>query len=292
MQVFCLYPQQSKRLLLSAPVENRMRIMKNKKKIKAAMTVEASLLLPLFILLFMNLLSMIEVYRIHSNVAASLWERGREEAVGVYLRKQVEEAAGIQGESAWEILYGSFAGKLKIVKNLEDYPVWEKIVVSGKAGFLVTEKTEADGTVRIDCSYRIHPLFSALTPSVKTLENHYCGHAWIGYVHNGRENESGENYVYITETGRVYHKNRGCSYLNPSIKQVQAGELGGLRNKEGAIYYSCSLCDDLGMGVSCYITDYGSSYHRSVACSGLKRTIYEVKLSETEGRGACSKCGG
>lgn len=269
--------------------------MKDKKKIKAAMTVEASLLLPLFILLFMNLLSMIEVYRIHGSVAVSLWERGREETVGVYLRKQAEEAAMISGRSPgeiWQTFSGSIAGQIRITKNLEACPVWEKIVVMGKAGFGIAEREEDDGTVSIDCSYRIHPLFSFLTPVAKELENHYYGHAWVGYIHGSREDDEEETYVYITETGTVYHRNRGCSYLNPSIKQVPVWELGELRNKGGAIYYACPLCDGLGEAGACYITDYGTSYHSSVACPGLKRTIYEVKLSETGGRGACSKCGG
>lgn len=262
---------------------------------RAAMTVEASLLLPLFLLLFMNLLSVIEVYRIHSSVAVSLWERGREEAVGVYLRKQAAEAVMAPGKSGGEtlqMLLGSFNGQARISKNLASYPVWEKIVTGGKAGFAVGEKIEEDGTVRIDCSYRIHPLFASFTPVTRVLKNHYCGHAWIGYIHSGREDGQEECYVYITETGTVYHRNRGCSYLNPSIRQVRAGEIGSLRNNGGAIYYACLLCDHSAPGDMYYITDYGTCYHTSIACSGLKRTIYEVKLSETGGRGACSKCGG
>lgn len=256
---------------------------------------EASLILPLFILLFMNLLSIIEVYRIHGNVAASLWERGREEAVGVYLEKQAEEFIPIPGEPGGErlqALLGSFGGQIRIVKNLEPYPVWEKIVAGGKTGFLVSEKIADNGTVRIDCNYRIHPLFAALTPVTKALENHYYGHAWVGYIHGGEADEQGEAYVYITETGTVYHRNRGCSYLNPSIQQVQAWELAHLRNRGGAIYDSCPLCEAYRAGETYYVTDYGTAYHTSIACSGLKRTIYEVKLSEVGGRGACSRCGG
>lgn len=256
---------------------------------------EASFLLPLFLLLFMNLLSVIEVYRIHSSVAASLWEKGRAETVGVYLREQAAEAVmtneGSGGEKL-QMLLGSFTGQLRITKNLAAYPVWEKIVAGGKAGFGVLEKIEEDGTIHIDCVYRIHPLFASLTPVSKVLENHYCGHAWVGYIHSGREDEQGECYVYITETGTVYHRNRGCSYLNPSIRQVQAREIEILRNKGGAVYYSCPLCDSPGAGGVYYITDYGTCYHTSIVCTGLKRTIYEVKLSETGGRGACSKCGG
>lgn len=259
------------------------------------MTVEASLVLPLFILLFMNLLSAIEVYRIHAGVAASLWERGREEAVGIYVRKRAEEFALIPEEFPGDELQsflGFFEGSAKIAKNLGSYPVWEKIVAGGKAGFLVSEKIEDDGTVQIDCGYRIHPLFAALTPVTKELKNHYYGHAWVGYVHSGEADDGEEMYVYVTETGTAYHRNRGCSYLNPSIRQVQAQEVGALRNKNGAIYYACLLCDGDGRGGGRYITDYGTNYHESISCSGLKRTIYEIKWSEVGARTPCSRCGG
>lgn len=223
------------------------------------------MILPIFLMLFMNLLSIIEVYRIHSSVAASLWEKGREM---------------------------SLFGQSPIVKNLETFPVWEKIVAGGKAGFSVSGTAEENGIIRINCSYQIHPLFPSLTPVSKELENHYYGHAWVGYIHSGEADTQREIYVYITETGTVYHRNRGCSYLNPSIRRVQAEELKSIRNKGGAIYYACPLCDDLRAAGNYYITDYGTNYHRSIACSGLKRTIYEVRLSEVGARGPCSRCGG
>lgn len=260
------------------------------------MTVEASLILPVFIMLFMNLLSMIEIYRIHSNVATTLWEEGRKTAKYLYLTEtagEVYEGSEEIDASRLGMLLASLSGRGQIIKNLEHYPIWEKVVSGGKGGFLVLGKTEDNGMVSIDCSYRIHPLFTAFTPVSKEIENHYCGHAWIGYVPvGGEEGGQKETYVYITETGTVYHKNRSCSYLNPSIRNISAGELENIRNKGGAIYYACPLCDGKVISGNCYITDYGTSYHTSITCSGLKRTIYEVKLSEVGGRGACSKCGG
>lgn len=229
------------------------------------MTVEASLILPIFMMLFMNLLSMIEVYRIHSSVAASLWEKGRE--VSIF-------------------------GQQLIVKNLETYPVWEKIVAGGQSGFFVFGTAQENGIIRIDCNYRIKPLFSSFTPVSKQLNNHYYGHAWVGYIHSGETSAQEDAYVFITETGTVYHKNRGCSYLNPSIRNAAAGELNSLRNSSGGIYYACSSCEEFRSEGTYYITDYGTSYHTSIACSGLKRTIYTVKISEVNGKGACSRCGG
>lgn len=168
----------------------------------------------------------------------------------------------------------------------------KKIVSNGKNGFFVIGKVEENGTISIDSSYKIHPLFALLTPVSKEIENHYYGHAWIGYMLSGSSEKQEEIYVYITETGTVYHKNRGCSYLNPSIHSVSSGMLESLRNRGGGIYYACPLCADRRIRGNYYITDYGTNYHTSVNCSGLKRTIYEVKLSEVGGKGACSKCGG
>ncbi len=259
------------------------------------MTVEASLVLPVFLMLFMNLLSIIEVYRIHSNVAATLWEQGRKTAQYSYLKNAGNGTWTDNGDIGVSYLTGtavSLISKQQIVKNLGSYPIWEKIVAGGTSGFTVTGQTDHSGIITINCKYCIHPLFSALTPLSKTMGNRYYGHAFTGYElgagnDTGNENDS---YVYITETGTVYHNHRECSYLNPAIHKVFVSQLGELRNYSGAKYYACPLCDDRSLGTSCYITDYGTNYHTDTGCSGLKRTIYEVKLSEVGSRRPCSKC--
>ena len=45
-------------------------------------------------------------------------------------------------------------------------------------------------------------------------------------------------------------------------------------------------------GEEVYITIYGDRYHKSRTCSGLKRTIREIMLSQVGNRAPCSKCGG
>ncbi len=267
------------------------------KSISGAMTVEASLILPIFILLFMNLLSMIEVYRIHSSVAETLWEKGRESAKFLYAKEAAGNILPDSEEidfSQIEMLLISLSGHGDIIEDLNSYPGWERMVTGGRGGFLVSGRTQEDGTIHIDCSYQIHPLFPSLTPVGKAVENHYYGHAWTGYVLGGDAGteESEETYVYITETGTVYHKNRSCSYLNPSIHSIALDKVDDIRNKGGAVYYACPRCADMLAKGNCFVTDYGTNYHLGITCSALKRTIYEVKLSETGGRGACSKCGG
>jgi uncharacterized cysteine cluster protein YcgN (CxxCxxCC family) len=54
-------------------------------------------------------------------------------------------------------------------------------------------------------------------------------------------------------------------------------------------YKACDFCGD-DCGDKVYVTDYGESYHSSRSCSGLKRTVSRVKLSEVQDVGGCSRC--
>ena len=48
---------------------------------------------------------------------------------------------------------------------------------------------------------------------------------------------------------------RNCHYLFNDLKQVQAGEMDGLRNQEGKRYYPCPSCkaaDSKGSFLSCH----------------------------------------
>ena len=46
--------------------------MKKARMLKASMTVEASLVLPLFLFAFLNLISVVEIYRLQSNMSAAM----------------------------------------------------------------------------------------------------------------------------------------------------------------------------------------------------------------------------
>jgi len=114
---------------------------------------------------------------------------------------------------------------------------------------------------------------------------------WTGYdVMNSSVTNEEEEWVYITPTGSAYHKNPNCSYLNPKIYSAVSSKIGGYRNESGEIYRQCESCRDITLTGICFYTEYGNRYHSTLKCSGLKRTIYSVLLSEVEGRHLCSKC--
>ncbi|MBR5420496.1 MAG: hypothetical protein IK115_05040 [Lachnospiraceae bacterium] len=130
-------------------------------------------------------------------------------------------------------------------------------------------------------------------PSQRLLSVGYA-HAWTGYQLGsgaGGGGDSGERMVYITETGTVYHLTRSCTHLKLSITAVSREALATARNGGGGRYRPCEICGG-GNGGTVFITNEGDRYHSSLGCSGLKRTIYEIPISQVGGRRCCSRCGG
>ncbi len=122
--------------------------------------------------------------------------------------------------------------------------------------------------------------------------------AWTGRIGglagnttDGETEEAEEDTVYVAETGTVYHKDPECTHIRLSIQTVPRGQLKGLRNRNGGKYHACEKCG-AGKGGNVYVSPYGDKYHSSLGCSGLKRTINSVSLSEAGDLRPCSKCGG
>ncbi len=114
---------------------------------------------------------------------------------------------------------------------------------------------------------------------------------WTGYdVTSVGEDDLEEEWVYITPTGESYHRNHNCSYLNPKIMSAVSSKIGQYRNDDGERYRPCESCKDNTLTGICFYTEYGNRYHTTLKCSGLKRTILSVPLSEVGNRNLCNKC--
>jgi len=148
-----------------------------------------------------------------------------------------------------------------------------------------------DDCIDLIVTYKVEPLFNIFKVRDMTFCNRVKVHAWTGYDLPG--NNEDEEYVYITESGTVYHTNPYCDHLHISINTVPVKEVGKCRNKDGKKYRACSKCMEKERDEECivyFLTPYGEVYHSSLSCSGLKRTVYKVKISEVEGRGLCEDC--
>lgn len=153
--------------------------------------------------------------------------------------------------------------------------------------------TMADDTVDLIHYQSITPLFKSIGFNKSSVLINASVRKWTGYnVLNVHTEEKDDEYVYITENGRVYHKDRDCFHLKINIKLIDSDSINNLRNSSGGKYLPCEICMGSKSSGMYFVTESGTRYHCSASCSGLKRTIKTVKLSEVNGWPPCSNCGG
>ncbi|MDE5932735.1 MAG: hypothetical protein K2H40_09700, partial [Lachnospiraceae bacterium] len=228
---------------------------------------------------------------IQSRFSAALHQTGNQMAFAGYVYGKAEEV--LPGEISLAVLSKSYA-ESQVLKSVGKDYLDTSCVRNGAAGvsFQGTSIMQEKDIIEICLSYSLEAIFPVTGFQGFSVEQRYYGRAWTGYdVESGISDFTEDDpMVYITETGTVYHTNRNCTYLNPSVQAIDAAAIADSRNQSGGKYYACELCGRKNTGGTVYITGQGSSYHCMITCSGLKRTIYTIPLSQTGGRGQCSKC--
>lgn len=288
------------------------------KKIKCreysgSLTLEAAILLPLFLFFMITVLSLMDMLYFYGMVEQSLHQTARKMSVYMPAAELAGEAfagnaannnsdgnSGDVGEDINEDIsrivtdmLGEQYIKTSLINGLTLPEIRSSGVVGKSDGFnfahsrIMTDQDLIDLVV----SYEIEPQNNFFSLPAYSVLNRCRMRAWTGYeVSSNEVNDAGERMVYITETGTVFHLTKTCTYLDLSIRPVSCDEVGLYRNQSGGIYGKCELCGDE-ESETYFITDYGDCYHTSLACSGLKRTIIEIPISQVGERHACSRCG-
>lgn len=161
-------------------------------------------------------------------------------------------------------------------------------VLLGAAGFSWNQSRVNETYMDMKVAYQVKLPVSIFGRKAIKLKSGNRIRRWTGYQAEEAGKES-SSWVYVTENGSVYHKNRKCTHLKLSIEYVSSKRL----ETDLRSYAPCILCaKGVTIPFMIYVTKEGSAYHIQLGCSGLKRTIYMIPLTETEGRQPCSRCGG
>lgn len=164
-------------------------------------------------------------------------------------------------------------------------------LIVGKGAGLHCERSYVNpktGEIHLHVRYRVRLPFPELFQAGLEREEEIFAKGWTGYI-SGSAGERREEIVYIAENGVVFHHDYSCTHLELSIRPVNRGDIEGLRNEYQGKYKPCERCNPQGNVV--YITQMGDKYHGNLACSGLKRKVYSVPISEAVGMGECKRCG-
>ncbi|MGN0152886.1 MAG: TadE family protein [Lachnospiraceae bacterium] len=247
-----------------------------KQKNRGYITVEASLVVPLFLFF---LLAVVKIYMLliaDAHIHQSLAEAAGYVSQYCYLEQQIirEDVKGLEAVVNTAVLISQFGDYLG-----DDFYV-ETMVSGGKKGILLTVSKDDDNPkifyAKADYLIKI---------SVPIIGGFYIKRncrikqkAFLGY---SREEKS-ECYVYITPNQSVYHTKRNCTHLELKIREsTSTGK-----------FNPCSFCGkNVEAGEKVYIAENGGVYHCNRNCSGLKRTVTRVRLSEVRGLGPCQRCG-
>lgn len=257
--------------------------------VRGSMTVEACIVVPLFIFCMINLLFYIQVIETSSRMTAALHETGNEICSYGYA---IDNSLGEGFPSgAASTVYASSS----IAKHLGNTTNHRGGIQGGLLGinYLGSSIMTDNGLVKITTGYFLKfPVKMGIRPFY--LGNIYYGHAWVGYepIAGNIAEDIEDPIVYMTPSGSVYHTTPNCSHLNPKVRSVSRVEAETIRSQDGSIYHQCELCGNGGGMGSVYVTDYGNRYHSNLYCSGIKRNVMCVHLSEVGGRRVCLTCGG
>lgn len=249
---------------------------------KGSATIEAVCIMPLMLFAFWAFYSMGQIYIMENQIYQAAMNTAGYLAEYAYLAEEFDQTEGLGTQ-----LLGIGAANVKLRYYLEDTTRISQYVVGGTNGLLITgpEILDEEGFICIQIHYRVRipiPLLSKLSMPVCVQVRQK---AYVGY-REGQTNLEEERYVYVAEYSTVYHSTRNCSHLRLTIRPVTKAVL----NVSYGNLLPCAYCGDE-PAETYYITDTGDCYHTSTHCTGLKRTVRRVKISEVSGYAPCSRCG-
>ena len=268
--------------------------------LSASLTLEAALSLPLFLFFLLAVMSFLVMLNVQMYVQNSMEDLSRRMGKAAYLMER-GDAILSGGELDSDSIALAQAGinstsiQLMLAADKGLGTVLDGSRVKGGRGGLYTYDSSYDagsGILDMVVSYDYDiPWLPGFFGNMRMVQR-ARSHVWTGdpLQKSGGDGTSEHQTVYVTETGTVYHTSPNCHYLDLSIQGVSSGQVSSLRNAAGARYYRCEECARSGAAGTVYITNYGTSWHNSLSCSGLKRTIKEVDLEELGGMRMCTKC--
>lgn len=254
------------------------------RKVNAGMTVEASVLLPLFLFFVLNLSCAIELIRLHGNLQLALWETGSRLAIYGHALE----------DSSIASLFSYFYVREQVIAYAgEDY-LDSSPITKGAQGLVPWESNIFSSGDEIDLivTYQVSPWSSFAGFGSFRMANRFYAHIWNGFdiTNSERELREREDIVYMTENGEVYHEDRYCTHLELSVQETTRAAAESQTNQWGQRYSPCEKCQPEAGDLILYITDEGNRYHSDRGCSGLKRTVFSVSRSQVSDYRACSRC--
>lgn len=244
-------------------------------KHQGSATIEAICIMPILLAAFWAVYSIGQIYILENQVYHAAMNTAEELAETAYLTENYQLE-----------LPETAAAEMVLQKYLPEGRRIQQYVTHGQQGIHVLSPVvmDAEGFLSLHVQYQIR--IPWMYNMQKEMQVQIRQKAYTGFWQLHPASDS-EIYVYLAEYSSVYHRSRNCTHLRLSIHSVSAIGLQTLYQH----LLPCEYCKEEEANGIYYITDTGNCYHTSKQCSGLKRTVRRVSISEAVGYRPCSRCG-
>ena len=239
---------------------------------KGSYTIESAVVIPLVAGFFVSILFFFRVLQVQAAIDEAIYYAGR----------KVAAESSITDSDAALLL----SAEVYLYQVLEEYEYIEDYVSYGFLGISLLESDFSDENILIRADYNMKLPVSFFGMEGIRLWQQNVFRKWTGDVA-----VTGQDWVYVTSSGEVYHSSMECQSIKISVKPSYYPDIEGLRGENGQKYYPCSRCAEEITGQDkVYYTDYGVLYHKDISCSAIKRSVMKVDISEVGMRRKCSYC--
>lgn len=245
---------------------------------KGYITLEASIILPVFIIGMLSLGYYIKVFGIMENVTYSIMDETSQLASKAYVTSSVP----------------FFEGRLE--KRIKKDSPYIKDLEIKNMRYLYYDG-DMDDMISVSAGYHIDAGFPLGMGHTIEMTSRVKCRGFTGVKKTGNpmsfaemESEGSWDPVWIFPmSGEKYHE-ENCTYVAANAREMVL--TGDLKRK----YNPCSLCDAKSVAIGAYVycfVENGKVYHRE-SCRQITRYTIEINRSEAINKGyvPCSKCGG
>lgn len=277
--------------------------MKKDSNYKGSITVEMVFILPVVLLVFFSMISFYRFLEIDEVLRFAASKTGEELTISGLLSSVFQEKKEkINTDKIIDTITESVFIRAKVLQNVPDGFLEDRWIVGGKEGIhFWNSHIQKEDRIVIWMRYQMYfPVFKKILPKISVVRKIVLRSFTGSSLENEKQEEISKEetskegiFVYITETGDVYHETKECSHIKLSIETVDFESIFSRRNESGAKYTFCERCKiPLNKQGVVFITLYGNHYHTDISCSGLKRTVRTISLeqAQNEGKRKCKKC--
>lgn len=278
---------------------------------KAGMTIEAAIVLPLFLIGMLSFIYFILIMNFQNLLCQNMTNTARDISKYSFAVKKIGK-----------VIEGNFVSteiSKDVTQRLEDLSVTKGILQGGLTGIYALNEILDDDVKRLAKNLGMYDgimgvnmmesnlseqedvdLVFAYTVKIPMVSSSFYKMAFINrcYFRNfigksiNQKSRNSYDKVYITENGKVYHIYNDCTHIELSIFSVPFSSLPSLRNKGGGKYKKCEKCVISKIDNKDYVivTIDGDRYHCRRECSGITRNVLTVDISQVGDRTLCKRC--